>query len=131
MADCYAILGDAKREKESYAKAASILSESLRSNPQQPSAWASLAFYHAKLGLNAEAETDLKTAEKQGLDGRTRFTKAQTLAVLGKKEEALALVLQCIDGGLSVVDVELALDLKDLRADPRYRRHIEQRQLNR
>ena len=49
---------------------------------------------------------------------------AQTLAVLGRKEEALALVLKCIDQGLSVPDVELAPDLKEVRADPRYRRHL-------
>jgi hypothetical protein len=43
---------------------------------------------------------------------------------LGRKEEALDLVLKLIDQGLSVADVELALDLKEVHADPRYRRHI-------
>ena len=63
-------------------------------------------------------------AEERGLDARGQFVKAQTLAVLGRKEEALQQVLKCIDQGLSPIDVELALDLKEVRSDPRYRQHI-------
>jgi len=43
---------------------------------------------------------------------------------LGEKDEALGLVLSCLDQGLSTVEVELALDLKQLRSDPRYREHV-------
>jgi len=121
MADCYAMLGDTKQELESYGKAAMLLSESLKTNPRSGANWATLAFYHAKLGLRAEAGSDLKTAEDRGLDRGAQFIKVQVLAVLGRKEEALNLLLKCIDQGLSLVDVELALDLKELRADPRYR----------
>lgn len=124
IADCYAMLGDSKRQMESYGKAAETLSEALRVNPKPGRNWVMLAFYHAKLGRRGDAEADLKAAEEHGLDQRAQFTKAQTLAVLGRKQEALDLVLKCIDQGLSPVDVELALDLKEVRADPRYRRHI-------
>ncbi len=67
---------------------------------------------------------DLKAADQRTLDQRGQFTKAQTLAVLGRKQEALDLVLKLLDQGLSTVDVDLALDLKQLRADPRYRQRI-------
>ena len=124
LADCYAILGDSKRAMESYGKAEETLTAALRVNPKPGANWATLAFLHAKLGRRADAEADLKAAEERGLDQRAQFTKAQALAVLGRKEEALNLVLQCIDRGLSLVDVELAPDLKEIRADPRYRGHI-------
>jgi tetratricopeptide (TPR) repeat protein len=124
IADCYAMLGDSRRQMEAYGKAAETLSESLRVNPKPGANWVTLAFCHAKLGRRGDAEADLKAADERGLDQRAQFTKAQTLAVLGREEEALDLVLKCIDQGLSPVDVELALDLKEVRADPRYRRHM-------
>jgi tetratricopeptide (TPR) repeat protein/tRNA A-37 threonylcarbamoyl transferase component Bud32 len=124
LGDSYAMLADSKKQKESYAKAADALGEALRVNPKPGANWATLSFYHAKLGRRSEAEADLKAAESRGLDQRAQFAKAQTLAVLGRKQEALELVLKCIDQGLSKVDVELALDLKEVRADPRYRSHI-------
>ena len=43
------------------------------------------------------------------------------MALLGKKDEALRLVLECLNRGLSRVEVDLAIDLADLRLDPRYR----------
>jgi hypothetical protein len=39
---------------------------------------------------------------------------------MGRKQEALKLLLWCMDKGLSPEEVNLALDLKDLRKDPRY-----------
>ena len=53
-------------------------------------------------------------------DVESQFMKAQTLALLGKKEEATKLLLACMDRGLSPVEVDLAVDLKDIRKDPRY-----------
>ena len=86
-----------------------------------------LAFYEAKLGQRLQAESDLKDAEEKGAsDLYSQFRKAQVLALLGKQEEALQLVLLCIDKGLSTADVDLALDLNEIRKDPRYLRHITQ-----
>ncbi|MGO9261514.1 MAG: protein kinase domain-containing protein [Bryobacteraceae bacterium] len=127
IGDCYTMLGEPRPVIENYAKAADVLSERLKTNPKRGFAWMTLAFYDAKLGRHEQAEADLKTAEEHGAtDVESQFTKAQALALLGRKEEALRLVLSCIDQGLSVVEVQLALDLKDLREDPRYLRHIAQ-----
>jgi tetratricopeptide (TPR) repeat protein len=124
LGDSYAMVGDSKKRIESYTRAADTLSDSLRVNPKPAANWVTLSFYHAKLGLKSDAEADLKNADERGLDNRGQFTKAQTLAVLGRKNEALDLVLKCIDQGISKVDVELALDLKEIRADPRYKSHV-------
>ncbi len=124
LADSYSMFGDSKKQTENYAKAAEILSESLKVNPAPSANWITLAFYHAKLGRTVDSETDLKVADHRGLDQRGQFTKAQTLAVLGRQQEALDLILKLIDQGLSTVDVDLALDLKQVRANPKYRQRI-------
>ena len=127
IGDCYAVLGEPKGVKENYSKAAEVLAERLQTNPKRGSDWMTLAFYEAKLGRREQAEADLETAEARGAgDVESQFTKSQALALLGRKQEALQLVLSCIDKGLSVVEVQLALDLKEVRQDPRYLRRIAQ-----
>lgn len=121
IADCYSMLGNLKLVAESYAKAAEIVAAQVATNPRQGSAWMTLGFYHAKLGRRREAESDLATAEARGAsEVESQFIKAQALAALGRREDALQVVLQCLKRGLSPVEVQLALDLKDVRGDPRY-----------
>jgi hypothetical protein len=43
---------------------------------------------------------------------------------MGKREDALKLLLWCMDHGLSPEDVDLAIDLKELQKDPRYQAHL-------
>ncbi len=126
VADCYHALGDPKKEQEALTQAATVLTESLRTNPRPAASWMSLAFYQAKTGKRPEAEQAMKMAEQRGLDRRAQFLKAQTLAVLGRKEEAIALLLQELNNGLSPVDVALAPDLTQLRQDPRLKRRLDQ-----
>jgi tetratricopeptide (TPR) repeat protein len=121
IGDCYAMLEDRANERKSYQKAAELLATSLTANPRNGPSWATLAFYHAKIGESADAQADIRNAETQGAkDVQSQFMITQALAVLGKKEDALKLLLACMDKGLSPVQVDLALDLKDIRRDPRY-----------
>jgi hypothetical protein len=63
----------------------------------------------------------MENAEKYGAsDVRSKFMKVQALAVLGRNQEALPLLLECVKQGITPVDVDLALDLKDLKRDPKY-----------
>jgi serine/threonine protein kinase/Tfp pilus assembly protein PilF len=121
IGDCYAMLGQPALVRENYAKAAHLLSEELQDNPRSGPTWMTLAFYHAKIGDAASAATDIENAERRGAgDVESQFMKVQALALLGKKEDATKLLLACMDRGLSTVDVDFALDLKDIRKDPRY-----------
>src|SRR5262249_5828309 len=107
--------------RESYSKAAELITQSLRNNPQPGRDWMNLAFYEAKLNHRAEAEVAMKSAEERGATSlQVQFKKAQVLALLGRSDEALTLILECMKKGLSKTDVELALDLGALRKDPRY-----------
>jgi serine/threonine protein kinase/Tfp pilus assembly protein PilF len=121
IGDCYAMLGQPALVRTNYVKAAHLLSEELRDNPRNGPRWMTLAFYHAKIGDAASAATDIENAERRGAgDVESQFMKVQALALLGKKEDATKLLLACMDRGLSTVEVDFALDLKDIRKDPRY-----------
>ena len=127
IGDCYTMLGDAAKVTESYEKAAALLQDSLRINPKPGASWMTLAFYQAKLGRRADAEKAVQNAESRGAsDVPSQFKKAQVLALLGEKEQALRQVLDCLAKGLSHTEVDLALDLKDVRNDPRYRNQVAQ-----
>ena len=67
---------------------------------------------------------------QKATDVESQFMIAQALAVLGKKEEALQLLLKCMDRGLLPSEVEGALDLGDLRKDPRYLSRVLKPQAN-
>jgi serine/threonine protein kinase/Tfp pilus assembly protein PilF len=122
MGDCYTMLGNATMAKECYGRAAQLLSAWLQTNPRDGFGWANLAFYHAKIGDTKDAGTDMENAASHGAnDVASRFMIVQALEVLGRRKEALDLLLWCIDKGLSPAEVDLAVDLKDLRGTDAYR----------
>jgi tetratricopeptide (TPR) repeat protein len=124
IGDCYSMLGDSAKVAESYGRAADLLADSIKRNPTRGSAWMTLAFYQAKLGRREEAEKALEEAEKRGSeDVQSQFKKAQVMELLGRNEEALRLVLDCMDKGLARVEVDLALDLAAVRATPQFRNY--------
>ncbi len=121
IGDCYAMFGQFGKVLESYRTAAAVLSELLQTNPLSGFNWMTLAFYDAKIGEREKAVSEIASAESRGADDlQSQFLKVQTLVLLGRREEAMRLLLTCLRKGLSPVFVELALDLKDLRTDPRY-----------
>ncbi len=122
IGDCYEMLKEPARVRGSYEKAAELLEEALRINPLRGSSWMTLAFYRAKTGRTEGARDAMREAESRGAsDLQSQFLKAQVLALMGSKDEALRLVLLCLDKGLSKVQVDLAVDLAAVRSDPRYR----------
>jgi len=122
MGDCYTVLGNAAMAKACYGRAVQLLSAWLQTNPQDGFGWANLAFYEAKVGDRAEAETAMKNAASRGAsDVASRFMIVQALDVLGRRKEALDLMLWCMDKGLTPAEVDLAVDLKDLRGTEAYR----------
>jgi tetratricopeptide (TPR) repeat protein len=122
LGDTYSVLENPAKMMECYRNAANILAEKLNINPSNGVDWMTLAFYHAKVGDSSSAWEDLRQADLHGAaDVESQFTKAQALAVLGKKEEAIKLVIACMGKGLNPLEIRLALDLRDVRLDPRYK----------
>jgi len=129
MGDCYTMLGNAEMVKQSYAQAAHLLSAQLETNPRDGFGWANLAFYHAKVGDRTGAEADMERAKFYGAsDVASRFMIVQALDVMGRKTEALEMLLWCVDKGLSPAEVDLAVDLKDLRSTAEYRSKLKNRE---
>jgi serine/threonine protein kinase len=121
LGDAEAMLGNQNGVKEDYAKAAEALQDSIPQHSASAYAWATLAFYFAKVGDKVRSESALKKAgpaEAGNLE--TQLMMIQAIRLLGRKEEALNLLLHALDRGLAPIQVEFALDLKDLRTDPRY-----------
>jgi tetratricopeptide (TPR) repeat protein len=128
LGDCYFMLGQMGKMRECFQQALASLSELLATAPKNPPGWMVHSLYEAKLGHFAEAENDIRTAEAQGgRDLYARFTKSQTLAVMGQKEESLGLLLGCLREGLPIQEVALAVDLSGARADPRYQEFVARR----
>ena len=127
IADCYAVLGNQALVQENYGRAADTLRSFLAVNPSQGTEWAALAFYDAKIHDLKKAQVDLDNAGlHHATDVDSQFMISQALVLMNRKDEALTILLNCIDKGLSLVDVDLALDLASLRKDPRYIAHIAQ-----
>ncbi|MDP9172228.1 MAG: protein kinase [Acidobacteriota bacterium] len=125
IGDCYDVLGRPSQVRENYTRAADLLEGELKVNPRPGRQWMRLAFYDAKAGRREKAEADLRTGDQHGApEIPAQFFKAQAEAVLGRNQDALRLVLECLDRGLSTVEVDLALDLRSVRADPRYRSRV-------
>ncbi len=128
LGDCYGMLNQPARVKDCFSQAAALLASSLLINPRPGTDWMTLAFYHAKLGDFPRAGKEMQTAESRGAaDVESRLTKAQILALMGETDEALRLVLRCLDDGISPAAVELAVELKDIRQDPRFKARLEHR----
>jgi serine/threonine protein kinase/Tfp pilus assembly protein PilF len=128
MGDCYFMLGNAAMVRECYGRAAQLLSAQLETSPQDGLGWANLAFYRAKTGDTAGADADIAKVRALGAnDVASRFMIVQALDVLGRKQEALELLLWCMDKGLSPIEVNLAVDLKDLRSTRAYQERTKTR----
>ena len=128
MGDCYFMLGNAAMVRECYARAAQLLSAQLETSPRDGVGWANLAFYHAKTGDRAGADADIAKVKALGAnDVASRFMIVQALDVLGRKQEALEMLLWCMDKGISPVEVNLAVDLKDLRSTRAYQQRVNTR----
>lgn len=127
IADCYVKLNRPALAQQNYTRAAQTLSAFLAANPSKGTEWATLAVYHAKVNEFIKAQTDIDNASlHNATDVDSQFRISMALAAMHRKEEALPILLQCIDRGLSTADVELAPDLESLRRDPRYIAHIAQ-----
>lgn len=125
MGDCYFMLGDAAGVRECYARAAQLIAAQLETSPQDGFGWANQAFYQAKIGDRAGADAAIAKCKALGAnDVASRFLIVQALNVLGRKQEALDLLLWCMDKGLSPIEVDLAVDLKDLRSTKEYQTRV-------
>ena len=121
IGDCEAMLGNGWAVKQNDLKAAQALSEEIPKHSGSASEWATLAFYFAKVGKREDAESGLRKAgAPAALDLNAQLMVIQAIDLLGRKREALDLLLRAMDKGLAPIQVDFALDLKNLQNEPEY-----------
>jgi tetratricopeptide (TPR) repeat protein/class 3 adenylate cyclase len=128
IGDCQTMLGQTAASTASFKQAAILLTDELKLIPWNGARWMLLSLYHAKIGATDEAYRDIRIAEEHGATSvDALLTKAQALAVLGHHEDALKLLLDCVEQGVSPADIALAVDLTSVTSDPRYVRSIQKK----
>ena len=126
IGDCEAMLGNVPAVKQNYTSAARALREEIPKHSGSAYEWATLAFYFAKIGERGQAESALqKAGSPKSADLSTQLMMIQAIDLLGRKKEALDLLMHAMAKGLSPIQVDLALDLKNLRNDPEYLSRVE------
>jgi tetratricopeptide (TPR) repeat protein len=121
IGDIQMVIGNREQALQSYARGEQLIAASLETNPNRGDTWMLSAYYHAKLGHREPAVRALQQAEALGASSmQSQFKKVQTLALLGKTADALDLLVTLRQSGLSTQDVDLAIDLTELRKTPRY-----------
>lgn len=128
LADCYALLpGHEKQAEEAFSRAAAEVRMRLETDPTDGSAWIRLALYRAKAGSRKDAVLCLtKAGQFRVTDLDSEIGKARVLEIIGKREEALAVLADCFSKGASEYEVACIRDFDGLTKDARYgriRRH--------
>jgi tetratricopeptide (TPR) repeat protein/tRNA A-37 threonylcarbamoyl transferase component Bud32 len=127
LADCYSsIPGHQASAKGAYQKAAAAAENHLRTDPTDGAFWMQLALYQVKSGSPQEALSLMKKAETLGAsDMDSQLTKARVMELLGRRDDALAILKTCFLRGATDFQVASAPDLRSLQRDPRYKKLLE------
>ena len=122
LGDAYeALRGKTKQAHEAYLRAASEISEQLKTDPTDGSSWVRLALYQLKSGSPNDATSLLNKADSLGAtDVDTELAKARVLELLHRRKEALLVLASCFRRGTTTTEVSCIRDLDKLRKDPEY-----------
>jgi serine/threonine protein kinase/Tfp pilus assembly protein PilF len=127
LGDCYSLLHGHRAEAlEAYARAASAQEEELRDDPKNGPGWMVLALSRVKAGIPDTGLTLIDKAEQclaGDLDSQLR--KARTLELLGRRDNALVTVADCVKRGATKFQFQTMPDMGALRDDPRYKTIID------
>jgi serine/threonine protein kinase/Tfp pilus assembly protein PilF len=112
----------AAKAPAAYSMAIKLAKREIAVNPKDGRVRASLAGYLAKLGQNQEAIEQIEQARRlEPNNQNVLFRSAVVYETIGQREEALRALGAAISNGYSMVEIEGAQDLAELRNDPRYR----------
>lgn len=121
IGDIHSVLGDKGRSLEYFARGEALIAQGLKINPKRGESWMISAYYQAKLGRQDMALSALRQADSLGASNiPSQLKKVQTLVLVGRSDEALPLLIALRQKGLSQEDVDMAIDLRELRRNPLY-----------
>ncbi len=113
---------------ENYRRAAELAEEALRGDPEDVFVLSDLAAYYAKLGNGPMSLAMLERAiSRKPSYPEVMFLIGDTYEQLGEREEALEWIGAAIDRGLPLSTIDRYPGVKELRADDRFKRMLENR----
>lgn len=114
-----------KREKslQLYRRAIELAEKQRAVNPRDANLLSRLGGYYATIGQKEKAETMIKKSLALAPeDIRVLINTGTSYEILGEREQALKWIGAALEKGYSQSDLELQPEMKNLVADPRYRR---------
>jgi serine/threonine protein kinase/Tfp pilus assembly protein PilF len=122
LGDCYSLMRGHRNEAlKAYSQAATAQEEELKDDPKNGPGWMVLALARVKAGSPQTAPGLIEKADRVlAGDIDSQLRKARALELLGKRDEALAVVEACLKRGANDFQIQTMPDMGGLRADPRY-----------
>lgn len=122
VGDAYSLFPKRAKEAQSaYRRAAESEAKVLAVDPSDGPGTMLLALYRVKSGEPDGALGLIRKAESLGApDVYSQLAKVRILDLLGKREDALAVLAASMRKGATIYQVQATHDLDSLRADPRY-----------
>jgi Flp pilus assembly protein TadD len=115
-------------QPDAFRRAVELAERQREVNPKDPQVWASLAVYEGKLGNKQKSTEEIDQALRLGpQDVSVVFKSALVCELAGRRDRALEALAAAIDKGYSMQEIRTAVDLEQLRQDPRYRKLVENR----
>lgn len=122
LGDCYSLLpnheGDAKH---AYVKSSALQEQELATDPNDGPGWMILALARIKSGSPRTASALIEKADRlHSNDIDSQLYKARSLELLGRRDDALAIIAQCFARGATAFQIQFMPDMEALRKEPRY-----------
>lgn len=123
LGDCYSLPPVHRNDaQKAYHRAAEMQDEELRTDPANGPGWMVFALCRVKAGAPTGALDLIRRAEQcPAGDMDSQLCKARTLELLGKRDDALATVADCLRRGATDFQIQLLGDMGSLRKDARYK----------
>jgi tetratricopeptide (TPR) repeat protein len=124
LGDCYATGNREKKPAtDAYSRAADLAQDDVELDPADGPSWMVLALSSAKAGRTQRAAVCLEKADAlHASDLDSRLYKLRLLAVLGRRVEALHLVQECLQHGVTRFQLDTLPDTATIRSEPDYRK---------
>jgi len=121
LADAYRWSGQREKANATYDKAIALAYKELAVNPRNSDTMGSLALYHAKKGMPAEALNFIQRARSINKeDVRLVYTAAVVEALANHPDNALGLLREAFQRGYSVQEASSDPELDSLRSRPEF-----------
>jgi len=122
LADAYRWApGQAGKARPAYQRAIELAQEQAQVNPRDPQIHSDLAVYWAKLGQTDKALSAIELARREAPDDvNILFKSVVVYHLAGRRQRAVEALLQSMQAGYSLAEIQADPELAELRQDPKF-----------